>query len=66
MKTYNVFKSGSTQVGTIKATCITKAVKSFINTLDKPVKYELNNLQYASIRYLDNYSICSDFVLMEA
>lgn len=65
MKTYNIFKPGSTQIGKIKATCITKAVKIFINGLEKPAKYELNGHQYASIRFLDNYTICSDFIIME-
>lgn len=63
MKAYNVYKAGSTKIGTIRATCITKAAKQFIATLDKPAKYELYSRENASIRFTDNYSIAGDFVI---
>lgn len=66
MKTYNIFVSGGEKVKSVCASCITKACKSFIETLDKPAKYKLESKAYASIRYTDNYTICSDFVVMEA
>ena len=66
MKTYNIFKAGSTQCGTIKATCITNACKSLIEGLPYQAKYELLNRQYANIRYLHNCTICSDYIVMEA
>lgn len=66
MKQYKIFKSGSTQVETLSATCITKATKQFIATLDKPVKYELFSKEQASIRYNDSHNEMSDFVIYEA
>jgi len=65
-KLYKVLKSGSTQIGTLYATCITKATKQFITTLDKPAKYELDSKEQARIRYNDNYNVMSDFVIYEA
>ena len=65
-KLYKVFKSGSTQIGTLYATCITKAAKQFTATLDKPAKYELYSNQQANVRYNDNCQAMSDFVIYEA
>lgn len=65
MKKYDVFYAGGEKATTIQATCITKACKEFIGTLEKPAKYKLDSKVYASIRYVDNFSICSDFVVME-
>lgn len=65
MKKYDVYVSGSTKVSEIHATCITKACKQFISNLDKPCKYELYNKVHATIRYYDNHSIYSNFVIME-
>lgn len=66
MKIYNIFVSGGKKIKNIQASCITKACKSFIESLDKPAKYKLEGKAYASIRYTDNYTVCSDFVIMEA
>lgn len=66
MKSYDVFRAGSIKCGTVYASCITKACKSYMETLDRPVKCELRNRESASIRYLDNYTICSDYIIMEA
>lgn len=65
-KLYKVFKSGRTQIGTLYATCITKAAKEFIATLDKPAKHKLYSKEQASIRYSDSYHTMSDFVIYEA
>lgn len=65
MKTYNVFKSGSTKIGQITATCITKAVKQFMATLDKSATYELYSRGQASITYTDNHTIMSNFVIIQ-
>lgn len=66
LKLYKVFESGSTQIGTLYATCITKATKQFIATLDKPAKHELDSKEQARIRYNDNCCVMSDFVIYEA
>ena len=66
MKRYDIYISGSERILTIYSTCISKACKSFIGTLKKPAKYTLQSKQYASIRYTDNYTILSDYVVMEA
>jgi len=65
-KLYKVLNAGSTQIGMICATCITKATKQFIATLDKPAKHELYSREQASVRYSDNYCVMSDFVIYEA
>ena len=65
IKTYAIYKAGSTQVGTICATCITKAVKQFIETLENPASFELSSKAQASIRYIDNYNVMGDFVAVE-
>lgn len=64
MRKYDIYYAGSEKITTVKATCISKACKSFIDTLSKEAKYELDNKEYASIRYTDNYTICSDYVVM--
>ena len=66
MKPYKVFDSGSAQIATINATCITKAVKQFVATLDKQTSYSLQSSQQASISYSDSYSAMSDFVIYES
>jgi hypothetical protein len=53
MKRYNIFIAGGTKVTEIEATCITKAAKQFINTLERPTKYNLYSKTQASIRYED-------------
>ncbi|EGW36451.1 hypothetical protein [Desulfosporosinus sp. OT] len=65
-KLYKVFKAGGAQMETLHATCITKAAKQFIATLDKPAKYELYSKEQASVRYNDNHNAMSDFVIYEA
>jgi len=64
-KMYKVFESGSAQIGTIYATCITKATKQFIATLDRPAKYELYSKEQASVRYNDSYGAMSDYVIYQ-
>lgn len=65
MKRYDIYISGSERICTIYSTCISKACKSFIGTLKKPAKYTLQSKEYASISYIDNYTISSNFVVME-
>ena len=65
MKAYEIYKSGSTKITTLSSTCITKATKEFMKTLQESAKFELYNKQMAKIYYKDNYSITSDFVIME-
>lgn len=64
-KRYDIFIVGSVKTDTIYASCISKAAKQFIETLEKEAKYTLCGKQYASIRFNDNYSICSDYVIIE-
>lgn len=66
VKEYNIYIAGGTQISTVSATCISKACKKFIQTLSKKAMYEPESEEYASVRYIENYSICSDFVVMEA
>lgn len=66
MKRYDIYISGSERICTIYSTCISKACKSFIETLEKPAKYTLQSKEYASIRYTNNYTISSDYVVMKA
>lgn len=66
MEKYDIYMSGSERIGTIYATCISKACKSFIDTLEKPAKYTLQSKEYASIRYTNNYTITSDYVVIQA
>ena len=65
IKKYDVFISGGEKIGTVLATCITRACKGFIGTLDKEAKYELYSKCHASVRYVDNFTICGDYVIME-
>ena len=65
MKKYDIFYAGAEKVTTIQATCISKACKNFMETLKNSAKYELRSKAYASIRYADNFSVCSDFVVVE-
>lgn len=66
MKKYDVYYAGGERITTVYATCISKACKSFMETLNKQAKYTLESKEYASIRYNNNYTICSDFVIMLA
>ena len=64
MKQYAVFNSGSTRECILKNTCITKATKEFIKTLQKPARFDLHNKHMARIYYKDNYSMTADFIIM--
>ncbi len=66
MKKYDVYISGGEEIYTVYATCISNACKFFIGTLKKPAKYTLQSKEYASIRYIDNYTILSDYVIIKA
>lgn len=66
MKNYHVFEAGGAQIDKVRETCITKAVKKFASTLNRPVKYELYSKAQASVRYADNRSITGNFVIYEA
>ena len=65
MKKYDVFFAGGTKIKTVEATCISKACKAFIAELSNEARYELYDRSNASIKYKNNYSICSDFIVME-
>jgi predicted nucleic acid-binding Zn-ribbon protein len=56
----------STKITELNATCITKAAKLFIDTLERKATYSIYSTCQASIRYSDNHSIMSDFVVIEA
>ena len=64
MKQYAVFNSGNTWECILKNTCITKAAKEFIKTLQKPARFDLHNKHMARIYYKDNYSMTADFIIM--
>lgn len=66
MKTYTIAKAGSATIGSIRATCITKACKHFIASLDRPAKYELYSREWASVQYDDNHCVMGDYVIQEA
>ena len=66
MKKYEIYFAGGSKIRSFYASSIIEACKSLIESLDKPTKYELFGKQQASVRYNDNYSICGDFVVMEA
>jgi hypothetical protein len=65
-KLYKVFEAGGSQLTTLHATCITKAIKRFITTIEEPVSYELQSKQQAVIRYKGSRLATSDFVIYEA
>lgn len=64
MQDYDVYYAGGEKFTEIKATCISKACRAFIDTLSKEAKYTLHSKEYASIRYTDNFSISADYVIM--
>lgn len=68
MKLFSVYRSGSTKILDISATCVTKACQQFIQTLDRPAgaSFKVHNPEYASLWYLDNHTIMSDYVIMRA
>lgn len=68
MKTYTILKSGSTQCGTIKATCISNACRQYILTLVRPygATWNLDSTSQARIRYSDNFNVMSDYVIIES
>lgn len=65
VKTYDIYIAGGRKIKSITAPSISIACINFIETLDKKATYRLNSKQYASVRYKDNYSICSDFIIVE-
>ncbi len=65
MKKYDVYVSGGEKITEIYSACISKACKSFVETLEKSAKYALKSKEYATIRYDDNHSVCNDFLIME-
>ena len=69
LRTMRVIKKGlvfEAECGKLSDSFDTKTCKSFIQTLDKQAKYTLQGKEYATISYTDNYSICSDFVILQA
>lgn len=66
MNKYDIYIAGGEKINVVYASCISKACKSFINTLKKPAKYTLQSKEYASINYTENYTISSDYVVMKA
>lgn len=66
MKRYDIYFAGGEKIATIFGSSIGKACESFIKTLKKEARYKIDSRDYASIRYRDNYSICDDFVVLEA
>ena len=66
MKRYDVYISGGEKINSVYASCISNACKSFISALEKPAKYTLQSKEYASIRFTDNYTISSDYVIMQS
>ena len=66
MKKYDIYIAGGEKINSVYSSCISNACKSFIRTLEKPAKYTLQSKEYASIRYTNNYTISSDYVVMKA
>lgn len=64
-KEYTVYVAGSEKIDTVYATCISKACKAFMKTLNKEAKYTLYSKEMAFVRYTDDYTICDGFVVME-
>lgn len=64
MKNYGIFYAGGSKITTIKANSITKACENFMEQFNKPYKIEKHSCDYASISFFENYSICSDYVVI--
>lgn len=66
LKSYVVYAAGSEKVTTILETSIYEACVKFIQMLDKNAAYKVEQKDFAIIRYNNNSSICSDFMVMRA
>lgn len=66
MKKYDIYIAGGEKNNSVYSSCISNACKSFIRTLEKPARYTLQSKEYASIRFTDNYTISSDYVIMQS
>ena len=64
MKNYSVYYAGGSKITTVKASCITKSCKIFMKQFNKPYRIEKHSCDYATISFLGNYSICSDYVVI--
>ena len=64
MRTFEVYKSGSTKVCEIKASCVTNACEEFELSLKKSSTHKIHNKEYATIKYNSNNSMYNDFVVM--
>ena len=66
MKRYDVYISGGEKINSVYSSCISNACESFIRTLENPARYTLQSKEYASIRFTDNYTISSDYLIIKA
>ncbi len=64
-KMYAVSYAGGERITTVASTCISKACKTFMYDYNVDGKITLDSREQARIRYLNNDSIMSDFVLIE-
>lgn len=64
MNTYEIYIAGSTKIETVRAKNIKTACEDFVKTLSKDALYRVVNSDYATVRYTDNYSISSNYVIM--
>lgn len=64
MKSYGIFYAGGSKITTVKAGCITKACKAFMEQFNKSYRIKKYSCDYATISFYDNYSICSDYVVI--
>ena len=64
-KNYDIYYSGSAKITSVCASCISKACKKFIDSNSLNAKYSLDSDQQAKIRCSGNYSIASDYVVIE-
>ncbi len=63
---YEVYKSGSTSTGIIiNETCITKALKKFIQTLERPANFGRYSNSLGWVKFEDNYTIAGDYILKQ-
>ena len=65
LKSYDIYHSGSTFHSSLRSTCITKAIKQFIQDNNLIATYNIRCLQEGAITLKDNHTICSDYIITE-
>lgn len=66
MKKYVVYYAGGEPITSVYSTCISKACKAFMETLEKPSRYKRFTRMVGLICYKNNHSSFNDFVVIES